>query len=69
MGPLETYVITWMRLAWGQLRSLSRDEEGYTTQVVIMTALLAALALAVGAIITTKVLSKANNINLNGSSG
>ena len=69
MGQLEIYMITWMRVVWGQLRSLSKGEDGYTTQVVIMTALLAALALAVGAIITAKVLTKANNIDLNGSSG
>jgi len=31
-----------------------------------MTALLAALAIAVGIIITTKVLAKANSIDLNG---
>ena len=69
MGPLEMYTITCMRLAWARLRALSRDEAGYTTQVVIITAVLAALALAVGAIITAKVLSKANNINLNSSGG
>lgn len=65
MGALETYLFAYIGLVRAQ-RRLMRDEAGYTTQVVIMTALLAALAIAVGIIITTKVLSKANNIDLNG---
>ena len=39
-----------------------RDEDGMSTETVIITALLAALAIAVGAIITVKVTSKANSI-------
>ena len=39
-----------------------RDEKGMTTETVIITALLAALAIAVGAIITVKVTGKANSI-------
>jgi hypothetical protein len=65
MGTTELYLWAWARLVAGQ-RRVMRDEGGYTTQVVIMTALLAALALAVGIIITTKVLAKANSIDLNG---
>lgn len=65
MGTTELYLVTWIRLV-GAARRAARDEQGYTTQTVIMTALLAALALAVGAIITTKVLAKANSIDLNG---
>ncbi len=65
MGLLETFLFTWMGLV-RSVRRAARDEEGYTTQVVIMTALLAALAIAVGIIITTKVLAKANSIDLNG---
>ena len=65
MGTTELYLVTWIRLV-GAARRVARDEQGYTTQTVIMTALLAALALAVGAIITTKVLAKANSIDLNG---
>jgi len=57
------------QLTWNRLRLLSRDEAGYTTQTVIMTALLAALAIAAGAIIYTKVIDKAQSINLNGNSG
>ena len=65
MGPLEIYLVAWIGLLRKQ-RRLAVDEDGYTTQVVIMTALLAALAIAVGLIITTKVLAKANSIDLNG---
>jgi ACR3 family arsenite efflux pump ArsB len=65
MGALELYLMTWMGLvrSW---RRIARGEEGYTTQTVILTAILAALAIAVGVIITTKVLAKANSIDLNG---
>lgn len=45
-------------------RMPERDEAGMTTEAVIITALLAALAIAALAIITTKVLSRANSINL-----
>lgn len=65
MGLMDAYLLTWLKLAFYRRRAML-DERGYTTQVVIMTALLAALALAVGIIITTKVLSKANSIDLNG---
>ena len=68
MGELETYLIGWIGIVRTSLRFV-RDEEGYTTQVVIMTALLAALAIAVGVIITTKVLAKANSVDLNGGGG
>ena len=65
MGELEIYLLSWIGLL-RDMRRLSLDEGGYTTQTVIMTALLAALAIAVGIIITTKVLAKANSIDLNG---
>jgi hypothetical protein len=65
MGIQEMFLLTWMGLVRG-VREAARDEGGYTTQVVIMTALLAALAIAVGIIITTKVLAKAHSIDLNG---
>lgn len=65
MGATELYLITWMGLVRAVRRAVLA-EEGYTTQTVIMTALLAALAIAVGIIITTKVLAKANSIDLNG---
>jgi hypothetical protein len=42
-----------------------RDEEGSVVEKVILTAIFAALAIAVGAIIVAKVTDKANSINLN----
>ena len=65
MGATELYLISWMGLVRA-VRRVMVAEDGYTTQTVIMTALLAALAIAVGIIITTKVLAKANSIDLNG---
>ena len=55
---------------WSLLRArfearVIRDEAGYTTEAVVMTALLAGLAIAIGAVIVAKVVSKANSINLN----
>jgi hypothetical protein len=41
------------------------DEEGSVVEKVILTAIFAALALAVGAIIVAKITAKANSINLN----
>ncbi|HVA08058.1 MAG TPA: hypothetical protein VNG12_15080 [Acidimicrobiales bacterium] len=43
----------------------SRGEEGSVVEKVILTAVFAALAIAVGAIIVAKVTSTANSINLN----
>jgi hypothetical protein len=41
------------------------DEAGTVVEKVILTAIFAALAIAVGAIIVAKVTNKANSINLN----
>ncbi len=46
----------------GRLRAIREDERGMTTEAVIITAVLAALAITVGIIITQKVTSKANSI-------
>jgi hypothetical protein len=48
------------RLAW--LRR--QGDDGYTTETVVVIALLVALAIAAIAIIATKVLAKANGLNL-----
>ncbi|MHB8328483.1 MAG: hypothetical protein ACYDD6_02445 [Acidimicrobiales bacterium] len=45
--------------------SVGRDEEGSVVEKVILTAIFAALAIAIGAIIVAKVTSTANSINLN----
>jgi hypothetical protein len=50
------------RVAW--LREHARDDAGYSTETVIITALLAALAIAAVAVITAKVMAKAHGINV-----
>ncbi len=42
-----------------------RSEVGSVVEKVILTAVFAALAIAIGAIIVAKVMDKANSINLN----
>ena len=53
------YLTTLARARWESCR---RDQRGMTTETVIITALLASLALVVGAIIVAKVTSKAQSI-------
>jgi hypothetical protein len=49
----------------GRLTAARRSRDaGYTTETVVVIALLVALALAAIAIITAKVIAKANSINL-----
>jgi hypothetical protein len=51
----------------GRWQALRADgDAGYSTEAVIVTALLAALALTAVGIIVAKVVSSANNINTNG---
>ena len=56
---LWTYLLSRTRAAGGW------NESGTVVEKVILTAIFAALAIAVGAIIVTKVTAKANSINLN----
>ena len=58
-----------LRAAAGVLRARlaaahSARDAGYTTETVVVTALLVALAIAAVAIIVAKVLAKANGLNL-----
>lgn len=46
------------------VRRLRDDERGYSTEAVVVTALLVAAAIAVVAIIVAKVTQKARDINL-----
>lgn len=43
-------------------RRIKRDERGEVTEKVLITAMFAALAIAAGAVITMKVMAKANDI-------
>jgi len=59
-------IAMWMTLS-GRLRDRDwHDDAGMTTETVIITAILATLALAAGAIIYTKVFNKANSIEVGG---
>lgn len=62
MLPELVYLDYLVRLLRQRLADARHDERGMTTETVIITAILAALALAVGAIIVAKVTTKANNI-------
>jgi hypothetical protein len=57
-------------IVWSYLRARVESrggwgEEGTVVEKVVLTAIFAALAIAVGAIIVDKVTTKANSINLN----
>jgi hypothetical protein len=54
-----------MALVRARAAEARRSEVGSTAEKVILTAVFAALAIAVGAIIVAKVTAKANSINLN----
>lgn len=62
-NPTLAYLRCWLEFRLGQ-----PDERGETTEKVIITAVFAALALAVAAIIVFKVTSKANSIPTDGTS-
>jgi hypothetical protein len=60
--PLEIQpLVWWLR---GRIALASADERGEVVPWVIIVAVTAALAIAVGAIIVAKVTEKANNVNL-----
>jgi len=52
-------MLIWLRARWDAARA---DQNGMTTETVILIAIFAGLAIAAGAIIVGKVLSKANGI-------
>ncbi len=62
-------MFTQISVLWFYVREnvarLRRDEEGSIVETVIITAVFAALAIAIGAIIVTKITAKANSIDLN----
>jgi hypothetical protein len=55
------HLLAVIRTRWQMLRA--EPEAGYSTETVVVTALLVALAIAVLAIIAVKVTASANNIN------
>jgi len=63
MSTHVTVLWTYLRARFGAAGGW--NEAGTVVEKVILTAIFAALAIAVGAIIVAKVTSKANSINLN----
>ncbi len=62
MPALLSYLTAEIRHRWKIVRETK--DGGYSTEAVLVTALLVVLALAVIAVIATKVTGKANEINL-----
>jgi hypothetical protein len=58
--------VLWTYLRLRYVEPARSDERGSVVETVIITAMFAALAIAVGAIIVLKITSKANSIDLNG---
>ncbi len=59
LGPIVTY----MSVLWGRLQQLRNDDRGMTTEAMIVTALLAAGAIAAGGAIMNAVTNKGNDIS------
>lgn len=57
--------ILWTLLTLETSKLRNQDEDGSVVETVIITAVFAALAIAIGAIIVSKVTAKANSVNLN----
>jgi ABC-type Fe3+ transport system permease subunit len=64
MIPLFGVIVPLMQALWGRLRDLRDDDRGMTTEAVIITAALAALALTVTGIIVVRVTNEANTIDV-----
>ena len=62
--PIHQIMILWAYLRTRVGLSGGWNEAGTVVEKVILTAIFAALAIAVGAIIVTKVTAKANSIDL-----
>jgi hypothetical protein len=62
MSALITYLTTGLRRRWRQLRE--QPDAGYSTEAVLVTALLVTLAVLVIGIIAAKVSGKADSIDL-----
>jgi hypothetical protein len=60
--PEIDLIRTQISVLWQRLRAMSRDQRGYSTEFVVITAALATLAIAVAAIIAAVVLRQANSV-------
>jgi hypothetical protein len=59
LGP----ILATMSVLWGRLQQLRDDDRGMTTEAMIVTALLAAGAIAAGGVIMNAVTNKGNDIS------
>lgn len=59
LGP----ILILMSTLWGRLQQLRADDRGMTTEAVVVTALLAAGAIAAGGVIMSAVSNKGNEIS------
>ena len=64
MEHLVRHAIHQLRTRLACLRDNARSDAGYSTETVIITALLAALGIAAVAVIASKVMAKAHSLNL-----
>lgn len=63
---ITTMLLARTRAHLARVRQATRSDAGYTTETIVVTALLAILALTVVGIIVAKVTAKANSIDLGG---
>lgn len=59
-----TVITAYVNRLIGPVRRRTSNEFGYAIETVVIGAALAAIAIAVGAILLTKITGKANSINL-----
>ncbi len=64
MEPLVHFLLSRIRSRVAWVRENARSDAGYSTETVIITALLVALGIAAVAVISAKVMGKARGINL-----
>lgn len=65
--PKELIILAYLaRMLRVRLAQIHHDEAGYSTEAVIVIALLVAMALAAVGIIAAKVIAKANSISTGG---
>ncbi|WP_199550351.1 hypothetical protein [Streptomyces sp. N35] len=64
--PLRPRLDEALRAHWARVREGVRNDAGYSTEAIIVTALLAILGLTAVGIIAAKVIGRANGIDLGG---
>ena len=61
---LLTHLVTAMRYRLEQLKRQAASDAGYTTETMVITAILAILGITAAGILTAKVLSRARGMDL-----